>query len=76
VRPKRELLRIVRSPDFRVAVDESGKRPGRGVYLCRKRSCWDAGLAGGRLEHALGASFSAEERATLEEFARTIPAEE
>jgi predicted RNA-binding protein YlxR (DUF448 family) len=76
VRPKRELLRIVRSPDSRVVVDESGKRAGRGAYLCRKRSCWDVGLTRGRLEHALGVHLSAGDRAALEEFARTIPADD
>jgi predicted RNA-binding protein YlxR (DUF448 family) len=74
--PKRELLRIARSPDSRVTVDESGKRAGRGAYLCRKRSCWEAGLLKGRLEHALGVRLSAEERAALEEFARTLPADD
>lgn len=76
VRPKRELLRVVRTPDAGVVVDESGKRPGRGAYLCRKRRCWEAILSKGRLEHALGTSLDAEEWAALEEFAHSIPDEE
>ncbi|HOI81000.1 MAG TPA: YlxR family protein [Synergistales bacterium] len=37
--PRTELLRIVRSPDGEIVVDPTGRAPGRGVYLCRKRSC-------------------------------------
>jgi predicted RNA-binding protein YlxR (DUF448 family) len=38
-RPKRDLLRIVRTPDGRVVVDESGRLPGRGAYVCRTAGC-------------------------------------
>ena len=50
---KRELVRIVRSPDGSVSIDPSGKRSGRGAYLCSTRQCWDAGLRGGVLLRAL-----------------------
>ena len=36
---KRELLRIVRSPDGTVKVDPTGKAPGRGAYLCKDVEC-------------------------------------
>ena len=38
-RPKRELVRIVRTPDGRIVLDESGRQPGRGAYVCRTASC-------------------------------------
>ena len=41
-RPKRDLLRVVRAPDGQVAIDPTGRAPGRGAYLCRDASCWDA----------------------------------
>lgn len=40
--PRSALVRIVRSPGGAVAVDRTGKASGRGVYLCRRRSCLEA----------------------------------
>ncbi|NLK18308.1 MAG: YlxR family protein [Synergistaceae bacterium] len=37
--PKREMLRIVRTPDGEAEIDPSGRMPGRGAYLCLKREC-------------------------------------
>lgn len=50
---KRQLVRLVRTPDGTVEIDETGKRPGRGAYLCRHRSCWQIALQERRLEYAL-----------------------
>jgi len=50
---KRELVRIVRAPDGSVTIDTSGKRSGRGAYLCSERECWDSGLKRGALSRAL-----------------------
>ena len=52
-RPKRDLLRVVRAPDGTVAIDPTGRAPGRGAYLCRDASCWDAAARKRALEHAL-----------------------
>jgi hypothetical protein len=38
--PKRDMTRLVRSPENRVMVDPSGKQAGRGAYLCSKAECW------------------------------------
>lgn len=51
--PKRELLRIVRSPEGEYAVDLTGKKPGRGAYICPKLSCLEAV----RKNHGLERSF-------------------
>lgn len=69
VRPKRELVRIVRTPEESVAVDETGKRSGRGAYLCPKRDCWEKALAKGRVSRALRVSISPETRVRLQEYA-------
>ena len=37
-KPKKELVRIVRSPEGEVSVDLTGKRSGRGAYLCQQRA--------------------------------------
>ena len=50
---KRQLVRVVREPDGSVTIDPSGKRSGRGAYLCATRECWDAGLKRGVLPRAL-----------------------
>ena len=50
---KRELVRVVRGPDGSVTIDSSGKRNGRGAYLCATPECWDAGLKRGVLPRAL-----------------------
>lgn len=36
---KRALLRIVRTPDGEVCIDESGKKSGRGAYVCTEEAC-------------------------------------
>jgi len=77
VRPKRELVRIVRlsSPgaEGTVVVDETGKRSGRGAYLCRQRTCWETALARGQLERALKVTLTAETKALLREYAAGLP---
>lgn len=73
VRAKRDLVRIVRTPDGQVVVDASGKRNGRGAYLCRQRSCWDAGLKRGAVERALKQVVPVESRGSLEAFAAQLP---
>ncbi|MFQ5812698.1 MAG: RNase P modulator RnpM [Anaerolineae bacterium] len=72
-RPKREMVRIIRTPDGGVEIDETGKRSGRGAYLCQRQECWDIALKKDRLQHALKTSLTDEERATLEEFAHGLP---
>ena len=66
-------MRIVRTPDGGVEIDEMGKMSGRGAYLCRRQECWDIALKKDRLQHALKTSLTNEERATLEEFAHKLP---
>ena len=39
MQPKKELLRIVRSPEGAIAFDPVGKAPGRGAYVCKKSEC-------------------------------------
>ncbi|MBE3549656.1 MAG: YlxR family protein [Brockia lithotrophica] len=39
-RPKASLVRLVRTPEGEIAVDPTGRRPGRGAYLCPSRECF------------------------------------
>jgi hypothetical protein len=50
---KRELLRIVAAPDGAVAVDDTGKKAGRGAYVCADGRCVSSKLSRARLEHLL-----------------------
>src|SRR5437762_3668438 len=52
-RPKRELVRVVRSPAGELSVDLRGKAPGRGAYLDPDPGCLERGLAEGVLARAL-----------------------
>ncbi len=66
--PKTELVRIVRSPEGNITLDESGKLPGRGVYLCHGNSCWRQGLERGGLERGLRSPVSAHDKNALYDF--------
>jgi predicted RNA-binding protein YlxR (DUF448 family) len=59
--PKRELLRVVRSPEGTFEIDPKGKLAGRGAYFCRNRQCWEEALQPGRLSKALKCRVSAED---------------
>ncbi len=52
--PKKELIRIVRSPDGVISVDGNGKSSGRGAYICKKASCLSKAAKTGRLGRSLG----------------------
>nr|WP_296783813.1 YlxR family protein [Selenomonas sp.] len=51
--PKKELIRIVRSPEGEYSVDTTGKKAGRGAYICPKQECFEAA----RKNHGLERSF-------------------
>jgi hypothetical protein len=53
MKPKREMMRVVRTPDNILVLDPSGKKAGRGAYVCPTESCFTAAIRGKRLEKAL-----------------------
>jgi len=75
-RPKRELIRIVRTPEGTTVIDLKGKQAGRGTYLCPNRGCWEVALQRGALGRALHGSITMEEVAALQAFAASLPVEE
>ncbi|HMO59626.1 MAG TPA: YlxR family protein [Roseiflexaceae bacterium] len=73
---KRGLIRVVRDADGRVAVDPSGKRAGRGAYLCREPACWEQALRRQALERALRVdALHPADRQALEQVAAELTAE-
>lgn len=65
MREKKELLRVVRTPEGTVALDFRGKLPGRGAYVCRSAECLEKAVRTRALERALGQKIPEELYDTL-----------
>jgi len=63
---------VVRTPDGTVEVDTTGKRAGRGAYLCNRAECWQMALKKGRLDAALRVTLKPDDKLRLTEFATTV----
>ena len=59
-RPKRELLRVVRDPDGNISLDFTGKKSGRGAYICPSAACLKKARKSKRIDNALGVTISEE----------------
>ena len=70
---KRGLVRLVRTPEGQVEVDSTGRRPGRGAYLCANRACWMAALKRKALNRALRTVLTSTEVEQLGAYAQTLP---
>jgi uncharacterized protein len=60
MKPKKELIRVVRTPDGEVALDETGKKAGRGAYVCIDAACLRRALKQKQLDRALETRLSEE----------------
>ena len=60
MKPKKELVRIVRSPEGEISVDLTGKKSGRGAYICRSGQCLAAAKKANRLSRAFECSVPPE----------------
>ncbi|NHN28340.1 RNase P modulator RnpM [Paenibacillus agricola] len=56
--PKKELIRVVKTPTDEIMIDLSGKKAGRGAYLCGKLSCFKLAKKSRALDRALKATVS------------------
>lgn len=59
-KPKAELIRVVRSPEGAVSLDLTGKKSGRGAYICRDVKCLKKARKSGRIAHNLECEISSE----------------
>ena len=66
MKPKRELIRVVRPPEGAVRLDPKGRANGRGAYLCPSRDCLKKAVRSKALERAFGVSIPPEVYAALE----------
>ncbi len=64
--PKSELVRIVRSPEGEISLDATGKKPGRGAYLCKSAECLRRARKTRRLEQSLEVTIPTEVYLALE----------
>lgn len=62
---KRSLNRVVVDPELGIMLDPTGKRNGRGAYLCSAHACWEQALTTDVLARALRTPLSGEDRARL-----------
>ena len=65
MKPKRELIRVVRSPQGEITLDFNGKAPGRGAYVCPKDECLKKALKTKALDRALETQIPEEITARL-----------
>lgn len=52
MKPKKELVRVVKSPDGELSLDVTGKKAGRGAYVCPSLDCLQAAKKARRFEKA------------------------
>ncbi len=65
VRNKRELVRLVRIASGDIEIDSTGKKEGRGAYICPDRACWEKALKGKQLENTLRGHLTPANRENL-----------
>ena len=58
--PKKELVRVVRMADGSVEIDLTGKKPGRGAYICKNKTCLKKAIKSKRIETNLEVEISDE----------------
>jgi len=67
MKPKKELIRVVKNNENEISIDLHGKKPGRGAYICRSIECLEKAVKAKRLERNLESKISEEIYAKLKE---------
>jgi len=67
MKPKRELIRVVRSPENEISLDFKGKAQGRGAYVCKNQECLKKAIRSKALERSLEIPIPEEIYALLRE---------
>ncbi len=76
-KPKRELVRVVRTPENEIKLDRSGKVNGRGVYLCTEVNCLNEAFKKKRFQKSLKRELKNTEKAEIEtEYAEILDKDE
>jgi uncharacterized protein len=67
MKPKKELVRIVKNAEGEISLDVTGKKPGRGAYICKNPECLKKAKKAKRFERAFGSAVPEEIYTRLEE---------
>ncbi len=70
MKDKKQLIRVVKSPNGDMNIDPSGKMAGRGAYVCKNQKCFEAAFKSKRLEKAFKTKIADE---IYESLRNTIP---
>lgn len=73
MKPKREMIRVVRSPQGEVSIDPVGKKPGRGAYVCRSQACLARAIRQKQLERQLEVQLTEEVARYLSDTLAALP---
>ena len=65
MKPKKELLRVVKAPDGAVSIDATGRKPGRGAYVCHSAECLKKAIKQRQLERAFACALGEEVHESL-----------
>ena len=64
--PKTSLIRVVRTPEGEIILDTTGKKSGRGAYICQNKDCLKKAIKAKRLERAFECQIPSEVLESLE----------
>ena len=67
MKAKKELVRVVKSPEGVISLDLTGRKPGRGAYVCRRSDCLKQARKARRLEKAFSCPIPTEVYDQMEE---------
>lgn len=76
MKPKKELIRVVRSPEGVVSMDPVGKKPGRGAYVCHSVTCLQRAIKQRQLERQLEVHLTPEVAEALQNELHSLPTPE
>lgn len=65
MKPKKELIRVVRSPEDVISMDDTGRKPGRGAYICKNAECLQKAIKQKQLERTFSCALTEEIRESL-----------
>ncbi len=60
VKSKKELIRVLRTPEGEIKIDKTGRANGRGAYICDSKACFDKARKTGAIARSLSVSISEE----------------
>ncbi len=67
MKPKKELVRVVKSPEDEISLDLTGRKPGRGAYVCKSADCLKAARKTRKFERAFSCKIPDEIYDRMEE---------